>query len=202
MSNVDSTNFKNLKARIESYENLKKEFYTLNINDKNIDKYIELFQQFNDEFLDASGEIGVTVSGVSSMTNDQISQLIQLARTFIGHTYKWGADGTTSDSVGLCFDCSGFVTYLLKTLGIMPSNVGRLTVSTIPNSGYFYEVSWDNKQAGDVLINNNSTHVVIYEGDNQIIHASNSKPYPQGGVKEQSLYFTGKAYRIKGLGVE
>ena len=32
---------------------------------------------------------------------------------------------------------------------------------------------------------------VIYEGNNQIIHASNSSPPPKGGVKESPLYFTG-----------
>ena len=55
----DSSQFQDLKARIKSYENLKLEFYELNVDeDQKIDEYIKLFQQFNDEFLDAIGELG------------------------------------------------------------------------------------------------------------------------------------------------
>lgn len=199
----DSSQFQDLKARIESYENLKKEFYELDVDeDEKIDEYIKLFQQFNDEFLDAVGELGMAVASITAMTNAETNDLISFAKTFIGHTYIWGAEGEISDSKGLCFDCSGFITYLMKEKGLMPKGASRLVVSSIPASGYFYEVPWNSKQPGDVLCNSSMTHVVLYEGNNQIIHASNSAPYPKGGVKESSLYFTGKAYRIKGYGVE
>jgi cell wall-associated NlpC family hydrolase len=90
----------------------------------------------------------------------------------------------------------------MKQKGLIPQNVPRLVVASIPSSGYFYEIPWDSKQPGDILVNSNMSHVALYEGNNQIIHASNSAPYPKGGVKESSLYFTGKAYRIKGYGVQ
>ena len=201
----DSSQFQDLKARIESYQNLKKEFYELDVDeDEKIDEYIELFQQFNDEFLDAVGELGMAVANITAMTTAETNDLIQLAKTFIGHTYVWGAAGEeeTEDSKGKCFDCSGFVTYLMKELGLMPKNANRLCVADIPHSAYFNKISWDSKQPGDILCNSSLSHVVIYEGNNQIIHASNSSPYPKGGVKESELYFTGSAYRIKGYGVE
>lgn len=198
-----SSTFQDLSARIESYKNLKKEFYELDIDqDQKIDEYIKLFQQFNDEFVDALGELGVTFGNITAMTSEEVDDLIALAKTFIGHTYVWGAEGEVSDSKGLCFDCSGFVTYLMKEMGLMPQNANRLTVATIPNSGYFNEIPWDSKQPGDILCTSSLTHVVIYEGNNQIIHAANKSPYPKGGVKESELYFTGRAFRIKGYGVE
>ena len=199
----DSSQFQDLKARIESYKNLKKEFYELDVDeDEKIDEYIKLFQQFNDEFLDAVGELGMAVANVTAMTTEETNAFIALARTFIGHTYVWGAEGEISDSKGKCFDCSGFVTYLMKEMGLMPQSAPRFTVSTIPRSGYFNEIPWDSKQPGDILCNSSLSHVVIYEGNNQIIHAANKAPYPKGGVKESSLYFTGRAFRIKGFGVE
>lgn len=199
----DSSQFQDLKARIESYENLKKEFYNISIyDDEKIDQYIELFRKFNDEFLDASGELEVGISNITALTSADANSFVALARTFIGHTYVWGAEGEISDSKGKCFDCSGFVTYLMKEMGLMPQNVGRLTVATIPGSGYFNEIPWDSKQPGDILCNSSLSHVVIYEGNNQIVHASNSSPYPKGGVKESTLTFKGRAFRIKGYGVE
>lgn len=196
-----STSFQDLKARIKSYRNLKEEFYKVPIDDdEKIDKYIKLFRQFNDEFLDASGELGVQISGVLSMSSNDVEAFIKKAQSFIGHTYVWGAEGEIKDSKGLCFDCSGFVTYLMKDMGLMPKSAPRLIVATIPTSGYFVKIPWDKKQRGDILCNG-THHVVIYEGNNQIIHASNSAPYPKGGVKESTLYFTGTAWRIKGFGV-
>lgn len=200
----DGSQFQDLKARIDSYENLKKEFYTLDVDeDEKIDEYIKLFQQFNDEFLDAVGELGIAMGMITSMTDEETNELISLAQNYIGCSYVWGTEGEKTDKNGKkCFDCSGFITYIMKEQGLMPQNAPRLVTSTIPTCGYFYEVPWKNMKPGDVLVNSDMTHVVLYEGNNQVIHASNSAPYPKGGVKESSLYFTGKAYRIKGYGVE
>ena len=127
-----------------------------------------------------------------------IEQFITTAKSFIGHTYVWGAEGEISDSKGLCFDCSGFITYLLKEMGIMPASQSRFTVRTMVNSNLFEKVAWSNMKRGDILCNSDLSHVVIYEGNNQIIHASNSAPYPKGGVKENSLYFnSGTCLRVK-----
>ena len=120
-----------------------------------------------------------------------IEQFIALAKTFIGHTYVWGAEGEVTDSKGKCFDCSGFVTYLLKEIGVMPSNKGRFTVATMPGDSLFEEIPWSQRKRGDILCNAALSHTVIYLGDNAIIHASNSSPYPKGGIKEDTLSFTG-----------
>ena len=41
-------------------------------------------------------------------------------------------------------------------------------------------------QPGDLLFygsGNYASHVAIYMGNGQIVHASNSQPYPKGGIK-------------------
>ena len=38
-------------------------------------------------------------------------------------------------------------------------------------------------------------HVTMYMGDGQMIHASNSAPYPKGGIKTNNVY--GTPYKIK-----
>ena len=134
----------------------------------------------------------------TSGNGNMIEDFITTAKTFIGHTYVWGAEGEISDSVGKCFDCSGFVTYLLKELGVMPASQDRFTVSTMPGDDLFEEVAWNDMKPGDILCTSDLSHVVIYEGNNTIIHASNSAPYPEGGVKESSLYFKdGICLRVK-----
>lgn len=137
-------------------------------------------------------------TGNTSGNGNLIEDFITLARSFIGHTYVWGAEGEISDSKGKCFDCSGFVTYLLKEMGIMPASQDRFTVSTMPGSDLFEKVAWSDMKRGDILCNSDLSHVVIYEGDNQVVHASNSSPYPKGGVKESNQYFTsGTCLRVK-----
>lgn len=133
----------------------------------------------------------------SAADESLIDEFITRAQEYIGNTYVWGAEGEISDEKGLCFDCSGFVTYLLKLIGVMPVQASRLTVATIPSSSLFEEIPWNQMQRGDILCNTDLTHTVIYEGNNQIIHAANASPYPKGGVKESTLYFTGRCFRPK-----
>lgn len=136
----------------------------------------------------------------TNKVNTLIDEFIALARSFIGHTYKWAAAGEKEfdDAKGKCFDCSGLVTYVLKEIGVMPTNQGRLTVNTIPGHKLFTEVPWSQMQRGDILCNAELTHVVIYQGNNTIVHAANKEPYPKGGVKESKLYFkNGRCFRAK-----
>lgn len=210
---IDASRYEDLKARIKSYRNLKEEFYKLDVDDdEKIDQYIEMFQSFNDEFLDEIGELGVSLIGTSSsstevgyettnsnnivsMTDDEIDDFVNLARSKIGCQYVWGDIGPNT------FDCSGLVYWCMKERGIIPKSAGRFTTGTIPTCGYFINIPWKNRKRGDVLIPNGGGHVVIYEGNGKVVHASNRAPYPKGGVKESNEYFTGKAYRIKGYGV-
>lgn len=109
-----------------------------------------------------------------------ISQVIQTAKSKIGCRYTQ-AEGERNGPNS--FDCSGFVNYLYKqATGITIGSWTGEQVQVLKN----YRVPMDKIQPGDLVFNPH--HVVLYIGDNKIIHASNSKPYPAGGVKESSLY--------------
>ncbi|SIT69254.1 C40 family peptidase [Edaphobacillus lindanitolerans] len=97
------------------------------------------------------------------------SNIVSIAKKYQGVPYKWG--GTTPSG----FDCSGFIYYVLKEAGLSNS---RATAA-----GY-YDRSFSVKspQAGDFVFfrgtyggANNVSHMGIYLGNNQFIHASSSQ---------------------------
>lgn len=87
---------------------------------------------------------------------------------YIGGKYVWG--GT---SLGSGVDCSGFVQQIFKIYGVKLPRTSRdqAKVGTAVSSG--------NKKVGDLIFYANSNgvidHVAIYIGNNQIVHAANSK---------------------------
>ncbi|MBS2970718.1 C40 family peptidase [Metabacillus sp. KIGAM252] len=103
------------------------------------------------------------------------TNIINISKQYIGVPYKWG--GTTPSG----FDCSGFVGYVFNKAGL---SVPR-TADGMYNSSSMERVS--SKQPGDLVffrtMNKPSvSHVGIYIGGNQFIHASSSK-----GVTTSSL---------------
>ena len=95
------------------------------------------------------------------------SKIINTAKKYIGVPYLWG--GATPKG----FDCSGFVQYVFNTHGITLPRTSReqYTVG--------YKVSKSNLQPGDLVFFNTSgkgvSHLGIYLGDGQFIHASTSR---------------------------
>ncbi len=86
---------------------------------------------------------------------------LRAALTRIGDPYVWGATGPNQ------FDCSGLVVWAYQQVG-----------KTVPRSSQAQAqggtpVSRDNLQPGDVIIfYNDASHVGIYAGDGNIVHAS------------------------------
>ena len=74
-------------------------------------------------------------------------------------------------------DCSGFTRGVYKKFG------KRLPHSSSAQRRYGKKVKGGikNAKAGDLICY--SGHVAIYMGNNKIVHASNSAPYPRGGIK-------------------
>ena len=115
-------------------------------------------------------------------SNPSGDAIVAYAKSFLGYRYVYGAAGPNS------FDCSGFVQYVYKHFGY---SLNR-TASTQAKNGV--AVSKSNLQPGDIIIFKNTAktaigHVGIYIGNNQFIHASNSRT----GVIISSL--TSKAYQ-------
>lgn len=119
-----------------------------------------------------------------SMTALQ-AEIVAYARTFLGCAYVYGGNGPKS------FDCSGLTKYVYKHFGY---NLNRGATSQLKNG---VTVSKENLQPGDLVFFNSAgtgidkaTHVGIYIGSGQFLHASNKKL----GVTITSL---SDAYRVR-----
>ena len=107
---------------------------------------------------------GVTPSA-SALQGVSAQQIIETAKKYLGVPYVWG--GSTPKG----FDCSGFVQYVFMHHGI----------SLPRTSSQQYKVGTYIKRAdlkpGDLVFFGTTgvSHLGIYIGDNQFIHASSSK---------------------------
>ena len=106
-------------------------------------------------------------SGSVSSGKTTGDKIVAKAKQYLGVPYKWGG----SDPSG--FDCSGFVYYVLRSLGI---NVSR-TQTAMYSQGTPVEKS--KLKPGDVVFFENTykaglSHVGIYVGGGQFIHAPSS----------------------------
>lgn len=105
---------------------------------------------------------------VSEGTGSSLGKsIVAKAKQYLGVPYKWG--GTSPSG----FDCSGFVYYVLRSQGI---NANR-TLAVMVKQGK--EVSKSELEPGDIVFFNNTyksgiSHVGIYVGDGQFIHAPSS----------------------------
>ncbi|MCM3670884.1 LysM peptidoglycan-binding domain-containing protein [Mesobacillus maritimus] len=103
---------------------------------------------------------------VASASNDA-DQLISIAKSLLGTPYAWGGSSPSG------FDCSGFIYYAYKQAGY--------DVSRTSAEGYFGRSYYVDKPAvGDLVFFENTykkgiSHVGIYLGNNQFIHAGNDK---------------------------
>ncbi len=97
-------------------------------------------------------------------------QMAKFGCQYIGNKYVYGGNSLTDG-----IDCSGFTGQVYKHFGY-----------SLPRTSYAQhsvgkEVSLESAQPGDLVCY--SGHVGLYIGGGYIVHASNSKPYPKGGIK-------------------
>ena len=105
------------------------------------------------------------VEQTSTPSTNKVQAVIDLAHKQLGKPYVWGAEGPNS------FDCSGLIYYVYK-------NAASITLPRTSSAQYSagVAVSRSNLKAGDLIFSStdgtgNITHVAIYVGDGQMIHA-------------------------------
>lgn len=104
----------------------------------------------------------------------EAGNLINQAMKWLGTPYLWG--GSTLSG----FDCSGFIYYAFNEFG---TKIGRQSTEGYFSRSYYI----DSPKVGDLVFFNNTykagiSHMGIYLGNNEFIHASSSK-----GVMVSSL---------------
>ena len=129
-----------------------------------------------------NGQIGYSMVEVVSLGQ----QVVDLAQNYLGYPYVWGG---STPSGG--FDCSGFVKYVYAQMGY---TLNRVAADQMLNGSAVTDL-----ELGDLVFFNNTyttgaaaSHVGIYIGDNQFIHAAD------GGVKITSLSNTYYSSRYVG----
>ena len=110
-------------------------------------------------------------SSTDSSTSSKMDKVLNFASQQLGKPYVWGAQGPNS------FDCSGLTYYVYK-------NAAGITLprTSVEQSKYGTTVSKSNLKAGDLIFFDTSgpndggvSHVGIYVGNGQMIHASSSQ---------------------------
>jgi cell wall-associated NlpC family hydrolase len=133
------------------------------------------------KYVDLSFELTKAVSieelqygtGVSSVR----VKLINLAKDYLGDRYVWG--GTT---LGVGVDCSGYVQALYRKLGMYIPRDSRSQARGGTT------VSASSLRPGDLVFYGSPSyisHVAMYIGNGQVIHASNRRD----GIKISNMYY-------------
>ena len=114
-------------------------------------------------------------SGSSSSSSTSLGQQIAVfGMQYVGYPYVYG--GTSPSG----FDCSGFVQYIYRQFGY---SINRTATAQLAN-GYY--VSYDSLIPGDLVFfgsGSSASHVGMYIGGGEFVHAANSR----SGVKISSL---------------
>ncbi len=105
-----------------------------------------------------------------SSGSDLGKKVAKFACQYIGNPYVSGGTSLTNGA-----DCSGFTYRVYSNFGY---NLPR-TSTEQRNAGT--SVNYSDAQPGDLICYEG--HVAIYIGGGMVVHASNSNPYPRGGIK-------------------
>lgn len=138
----------------------------------------------------AAQDTGADVATTQTASGQYI---VDFAMRYLGAPYVWAGSGPWG------FDCSGFTQFVISnTVGI---DIGH---GVAGQTNYGAWVDWGNWQPGDLVFFANTwgagiSHVGIYIGDGQFIHAENEST----GVTISSLYsnyYSGHYYGATRIG--
>jgi len=115
--------------------------------------------------------------GSSESSSSSISSsIVDYAMQFLGNRYVWGGTSLTGGT-----DCSGFVMRIYEHFGYYLPRTSRAQAAATRS------ISSPEVQAGDLFFygSGSVSHVALYIGGGQIIHASNARD----GIKISSAYY-------------
>ncbi|MGX4598109.1 C40 family peptidase [Faecalimicrobium sp. JNUCC 81] len=141
-----------------------------NINNDTISKTTQKIEKHNPV-------IKTNTINYEAKTSNKMDNAIKTLENQIGKPYVWGANGPNA------FDCSGLVRYIYKTeLG---KDIPRVSYD---QSKFGQAVEKKDLQPGDLVFfdtmkKGRVSHVGMYIGNDEFIHASN----PRDGVKKSKL---------------
>ncbi len=113
--------------------------------------------------------VTVTPPDTDYTTNGELRQsIVDYAMQFLGNKYVHGGQSLTTGT-----DCSGFTSLIYKEFGY---SISRTPAGQLSSAGR--GVDYSQIQIGDIICYGSGgkcTHVALYIGDGQIIHAANSR---------------------------
>ncbi|MCL2016046.1 MAG: C40 family peptidase [Defluviitaleaceae bacterium] len=153
------------------YENDTDTYYYEETNDYNIAEYAVYI-------LEEPYQVVYVDNNSAVYGNNAVAEILAFAKTLIGTPYRGGG----SDTRG--FDCSGFVTYVMRNFGVY---LQRSSASMASSNGHYVERS--NLVKGDLVFfatgsGPRISHVGIYVGNNQFIHSESGRGVRITGLSE------------------
>lgn len=141
----------------------------------NESKKSEAVEETADEESSSSDSSSEESYSAPSGSNGQA--VVDYACQFVGNPYVYGGTSLTNGA-----DCSGFVQSVYANFGI---SLPRTSGAQGKSGSAVADIT--SAQPGDLVWY--SGHIGIYMGNNQLVHASNSKPYPEGGIKTSDVNY-------------
>jgi cell wall-associated NlpC family hydrolase len=129
---------------------------------------------------------GVVTSEKSLKISEKTTgdKIVNFALQYVGNPYVYGGTSLTKGA-----DCSGFVQTVFANFNIKLPRVADEQMKG--QAAVVVDIS--SIQPGDLIFygtGNYASHVAIYIGNGKIVHASNSQPYPAGGIKISAYNYT------------
>lgn len=136
-----------------------------------------LIGSMNVNKIDTPNSINKISTSNTQKTSDKMDNAVKMLEDQLGKPYVWGATGPDS------FDCSGLVQYIYKNA--LGKDIPRVSYD---QSKFGKEVDKKDLQVGDLVFfdtmnKGRVSHVGMYIGNNEFIHASNRRD----GVKKSTL---------------
>ena len=104
-------------------------------------------------------------SSTGSSSSDRGQEIATYAQQFVGYPYVYGGSSPSG------FDCSGFMQYVFAQFGY---SINRTATAQLANGTY---VEYNDMRPGDIIYfgyGSTASHVGMYIGNGQFVHAQNS----------------------------